>query len=312
MTDAGRAAADTATLKAGGFVKQRQPDLYTVRVRTPMGRLTATKLEVVARAAERFGTGVVHLSIRQTPEIVGVPFERFDDLVGFLATAGMAPASCGPRVRAVSGCSGCEINPNGLVDTQRLGLAMDERFFGVECHSKFKMNFSGCPIDCTRAKCSDLGFAGMIRPILDAELCNACGLCINVCREGALVADENGRPKTGDSSGDDSRCSGCGDCLKVCPLDAMAVGAVGLAAYAGGKHGKVPRIADHVADMLPEELVPGVIEETLTWYQARGRPGERLGHVIERCGVEDYKAAAITDAFRMAAVDARQTGRMVG
>lgn len=297
---------DIANLKSGGFIRQRQPNLYTVRVRSPMGRLTPAKLRVIADCAERFGSGIVHLSIRQTPEITGVPLDKFDELVAALAEADMKPASCGPRVRAVSGCSGCEINPNGLVDTQRLGLETDERFFGFDCPAKFKITFSGCPIDCTRAKCADLGFTGMADPELDSELCNACGICIEVCKEKALAADDEGKPVR-----DNALCIGCGDCVKVCPTDAMTNAVVGLAVYAGGKHGKHPRIANHVADLLPEELVPQVIENTLAFYIAEGKRGQRLGHVIERTGVERYAAVAIPKDYRVAPADQRQTGRMV-
>lgn len=297
---------DLGYLKSGGFIKERSRDLFTVRVRTPMGRITPERLRVIADSAERFGSGVVHLSIRQTPEITGVPLDRFEELVATLAEAGMAPASCGPRVRAVSGCSGCEINPNGLVDTQDLGLEMDGRYFGTPCHAKFKMTFSGCPIDCTRAKCADLGFTGMIEPALDASACTACGLCLRACKEGALTADADGRPVR-----ESTACTGCADCVKVCPTDAMSPARTGVAVYVGGKHGKRPRIADHVADLLPVVEVGAVIDGSLAWYQEHGRKGERLGHVIERLGVEAYKEAAIPDGYRVPAGSARQMGVMV-
>lgn len=297
---------DLVNLKAGGFIKQRQPDLFTVRVRTPMGATTAARLRVLAEAAERFGDGTVHLSIRQTPEIVGVSYEKFDDLIALLATAGMKPASCGPRVRAVSGCSGCAINPQGLVDTQRLGLAVDERFFGTPCHAKFKVTFSGCANDCTRAKCADLGFVGMIRPGLREEACTACGLCVATCRNGALVSDADGIPRR-----DDDRCTGCADCVRICPVSAMVSDRVGFAVYAGGKHGRRPRVADHVADLLPEDLVPEVVERTIAWYLENGERGLRLGHVIEEKGVEAYKQTAIPESYRVASGAQRQTGRMI-
>jgi len=297
---------DLANLKAGGFIKQRQKDLFTVRVRTPMGTLGADRLRVIAEAAERFGDGRVHLSIRQTPEIVGVSYERFDELVDLLAAHGMKPASCGPRVRAVSGCSGCTINPKGLVDTQRLGAEMDALFFGTPCPAKFKMTFSGCGNDCTRAKCADLGFLGMVRPYIDTAACTACGLCVATCLEGSLETGPDGVPLL-----DASTCTGCADCTRICPVSALTAEKTGFAVYAGGKHGRLPRVADHVADLLPEELVPDVIERTLAWYQEHGARGQRLGHVIEATGVQAYKEAVIPPAYRVGPGAQRQTGRMV-
>jgi len=297
---------DLANLKAGGFIKQRQKDLFTVRVKTPMGALTAAKLSVIAEAAERFGSGEIHLSVRQTPEIVGVPFDQFDDLVALLAEHGMAPASCGPRVRAVTGCSGCKINPLGLVDTQAIGLAADARFFGTPCHGKFKITFSACTNDCTRAKCADLGFVGMVRPELLSDACTACGLCIAACRHDALDADDEGKPVR-----DLDLCTGCADCVRVCPDSAMIAAETGFAVYAGGKHGRVPRISDHVGTMLSAEDVPAVIESTLAWYSENGKRGQRLGHVIAREGVEPLKAAVLPEQSRVAPGAQLQTGGIV-
>lgn len=297
---------DLKALKAGGFIKQRQPDLFTVRVRAPMGALTAVQMKAIAEAAERFGDGRLHLSVRQSPEIIGVAHDRFDALVEHLAQAGLSPASCGPRVRAVTGCSGCAINPLALIDTQALGARVDKAFFGQAAHGKFKITFSGCLNDCTRAKCADLGFVGMIEPGLNRQDCSACGLCILACRSDALSSGADGIPVR-----DLSRCVGCGDCVRVCPESAMRTEKVGLAVYAGGKHGRVPRIADHVATMLPPELVDEVVSATLDWYREHGSRGSRLGHVIEELGVEEYKRAAIPAPFRVPPGAQRQTGRIV-
>lgn len=300
------AAPDLANLKAGGFIKQRQKDLFTVRVKTPMGALTVEKLRVIAEAAERFGSGEIHLSVRQTPEIISVPFDKFDDLVAVLAEHGMAPAACGPRVRAVTGCSGCKINPLGLVDTQALGVETDARFFGTPCHGKFKITFSGCTNDCTRAKCADLGLVGMVRPELISDACSVCGLCIAACREDALSADADGKPVR-----DLESCTGCADCVRVCPDSAMIVTETGFAVYAGGKHGRLPRISDHVGTMLVIDDVPSVVEAALAWYQANGERGMRLGHVIDKAGVEAFKAAALPEANRVAPGAQLQTGGIV-
>jgi len=299
-------APDLAALKAGGFIRQRQRHLFTVRVKSSLGALSASDLRAIADAADRFGSGGVHLSVRQTPEILGVPLGSIDDLVATLAEHGMAPAACGPRVRAVSGCSGCTINALALVDTQQVGRAADARFFRTPCHSKFKITFSGCTNDCTRAKCADLGFVGMIRPELAREHCTACGLCIAACRAGALRGDGDGNPVR-----DADACTGCGDCVRICPESAMVAAETGFAVYAGGKHGRAPRTADHVAEVVPPGDVEEIVGNTLAWYQRAGRRGRRLGHVIDEVGVEAYKAAAIPEAWRVAPGAQRQTGGLV-
>ena len=146
----------------------------------------------------------------------------------------------------------------------------------------------------------------MIAPRLDREGCSACGLCVLACRTGALSAGDDGIPVR-----DHSLCVGCADCVRVCPESAMQTDKVGLAVYAGGKHGRVPRIADHVATMLPSDSVSDVIAATLDWYRENGSRGLRLGHVIEELGVEEYKRAAIPGPFRVPDGAQRQTGRIV-
>jgi ferredoxin len=60
----------------------------------------------------------------------------------------------------------------------------------------------------------------MIRNIIEIneEKCNACGLCVNACKEGA-VSVENGKARLIR----DDYCDGLGNCLPVCPSGAITV-----------------------------------------------------------------------------------------
>ena len=203
-------------LKSGGFIKQTQKDLFTVRLRCPGGRVTADRLRVAADIADKYGRGEVHVSVRQSIEVPYVSYEHFDAVAEALKAANWSVASCGPRVRVPTACAGCTYNPNGLMDTQAICAEVDRRYFGTPTgHHKFKISFSGCPIDCFRTREMDLGFQGMVEPELVEELCSGCELCVRNCEDHALKM-ENGLPVR-----DVEKCNGCGDCIKVCPLDAM-------------------------------------------------------------------------------------------
>src|SRR3972149_4159521 len=148
---------DFNDLKSGGFIKQRQKDLFTVRLRCPGGSLSTENLLEISKIAHKYSKkGVVHFSFRQSLEILYVDYKEFSNIAAELEKIGQKVASCGPRVRVPTACGGCEYNPNGLTDTQKMADMVDKTFFGTPTPHKFKTSFSGCPIDCARTKEMDI------------------------------------------------------------------------------------------------------------------------------------------------------------
>jgi len=296
-------------LKAGGLIPQRQKGKITIRCKAPGGRVTAERLERIATVARKYGSGVVHLSVRQSPEIPYVDLADLDAVARELAEAGQEIASCGKRFRVSTACGGCEYNPNGWTDTQRLALEATERFFGQPTPHKFKTSFSGCVRDCVRARAADLGFQGMVEPTLVAENCTHCTLCVKACQDDALVMTVDELPVR-----DEDRCIACGDCIKVCPFEAMVAKRVGHAVYVGGKHGKHPHAAYPVAELVPDDKVFDTIATTMAWYREHGGKAERLGETIDRIGVDSYRRALrgiVGDALLTAADIAKPRWRRV-
>ena len=70
-------AVDYATLKKGGFMRQKQKNNFSLRLRTVGGHMSAEQLAKVAEVAEKYGEGYVHLTSRQGVEI---PFIKLDDI----------------------------------------------------------------------------------------------------------------------------------------------------------------------------------------------------------------------------------------
>lgn len=276
---------DFNKLKSGGFIKQRQKDLFTVRLRCPGGRIPVEKLKKIAEVASRYGGDYVHLSFRQSLEIPYVNYKDFPALVKELEEAGQKVASCGARVRVPTACGGCEYNPNGLTDTQAMALMVNEKFFGTELNHKFKISFSGCPIDCARTNEMDLGFHGAVEPVWDEDRCTGCTICASACREGAIESDEEGRPIY-----DPDKCLYCADCIRACPTEAWVESRRGHMVRIGGKHGRHPLSGQVVAEFVPDELVPEIIQKTLDWYRdrAEGKGRARIGDIIREKGIEDY------------------------
>ena len=279
---------DLKNLKAGGFIKERGKDLFTVRLRVPGGRMPVERLKKIVAVADKYGKGYVHLSVRQSVELININFKDFDAVVAELGEGDQRVASCGARVRVPTACGGCEYNPNGLVDTQQSANEVDAKLFGTETgHHKFKVGFAGCPFDCPKSATNDVGFQGAIWPELQAQECISCGLCAKSCTEGAISMGADNKPVF-----TPERCIYCGDCVKVCPTDAWRTAKKGYTVRIGGKWGRHPLVGTLFAEFLPEDKVVDFIAAVLAWYKekAEGLGRTRIGDIIIREGTESLLA----------------------
>jgi dissimilatory sulfite reductase (desulfoviridin) alpha/beta subunit len=286
MSEAKQPKLDLNNLKAGGFIKERGKDLFTIRLRVPGGRMSIPRLKKIAEVADTFGGEFVHLSVRQSIELININYKDFDAVVEALDEKDQKVASCGARVRVPVACGGCEYNPNGLVDTQKSALEVDQKLFGTPTgHHKFKVAFAGCPFDCPKSATNDVGFQGAIEPVLDKSACISCGLCAKSCVPKAIVMGSDNKPDLTPAA-----CIWCGDCVKVCPTSAWSVKKQGYTVRIGGKWGRNPLVGTLFATFLPEELVCEFIEVVLAWYkekaEALGRI--RLGDIIIREGSQAF------------------------
>jgi anaerobic sulfite reductase subunit C len=278
MSEVKQTKIDLSNLKAGGFIKERGKDLFTVRLRVPGGRMSISRLKKIAEVADMFGGEFVHLSVRQSIELININFRDFDAVVEELGESSQKVASCGARVRVPVACGGCEYNPNGLIDTQKSALEVDEKLFGTPTgHHKFKVAFAGCPFDCPKSATNDIGFQGAVYPELDISACISCGLCAKNCVPKAIVMGDDNKPVFSNNP-----CIWCGDCVKVCPTSAWTEARRGYTVRIGGKWGRNPLVGTLFATFLPEEQVVPFISSVLEWYKskAEGKGRVRLGDTI--------------------------------
>jgi anaerobic sulfite reductase subunit C len=168
-------------------------------------------------------------------------------------------------------------------------LRIDQEFGGLQLPHKFKATVSACPNGCSKPLENELGFCSTAQPRLDADACMGCGLCADICREKALVMRDE-KPVL-----DVSRCILCGDCIQSCPTDAWKAEQKGYSVFIGGKMGRHPRLGEKIADFVDEERGMTIIQRCLDFYQQRGNKRERLGDLIRRVGIDEFKAAFLQE-----------------
>ncbi len=278
---------DPEALKARGFLSQRQPDKFSMRLHLKAGKLDVAQLKALTEAAEKYGDGHVHVTTRQSIEIPFVDFEDVDRISEELENSGLPGGASGQKVRGVVACQGTTVCNHGLINSPRLAERIDELYFGTFAPKKFKISISGCPASCAKPQENDFGIMGVVRPGWKKDGCVYCGLCEKVCKADAV------RVLNDDVAIDHEKCILCGECVRVCKKGSIEACEYGYTIFVGGKVGRFPRKADKLVEMVKEDTLFSILAKTLEYYREYGRPGERFGALLDRQGLEKYCEAVL-------------------
>jgi dissimilatory sulfite reductase (desulfoviridin) alpha/beta subunit len=276
-------ATDYAALKKGGFMRQKQKNNFSLRLRVVGGNLTAKQLSTIAQVAETYGDGYVHLTSRQSVEIPFIKLEQIDEVKEALAKGEVAPGVCGPRVRTVTACQGEAICPSGCIDTYALAKELDERYYARELPHKFKFGITGCQNNCLKAEENDLGVKGAIKVAWKEDACISCGVCVKACRSGAITLED------GKISIDNEKCNFCGRCTKSCPADAYEE-THGYIVSFGGLFGNSIHKGEPVLPFIENhDKLMAVCDSAIQFFEKNALPGERFKFTIDRVGQETFE-----------------------
>ena len=283
-------ASDYATLKKGGFMKQKQKDHFSLRLSIVGGQVSAEQLVAITQVAQKYGHGYIHLTSRQGIEIPYIRLEDIDAVKEALAEGGATPGVCGPRVRTITACQGSAVCPNGCIETEELAKELHERYFGKELPHKFKFGITGCQNNCLKAEENDLGIKGGVKVSWVEDKCIKCGVCEKACRSGAIkLAD-------GKITIEDDKCNFCGRCVFSCPTDAYDHQPVYLLSFGGlfgNQINKGEAIIPYVED---KETLFRVCDAALQFFKENAKPSERFKFTIDRVG-RDKLEKAVWDAY---------------
>ena len=276
---------DYKELKKGGFMKQVQKDRFSLRLRVVGGQLKAEHLKKVYEIAEKFGSGYIHMTSRQSLEIPFIKLQDVETVKKELSLAGLQPGACGPRVRTITACQGNEICPSGLINTTDIAKEFDERYYARELPHKFKLGITGCRNNCLKAEENDLGVKGGMNPNWQENKCSYCGLCEAICPTKAISVNKVGK----NLLLNEKDCNYCGKCVKSCPTNAWE-GKSGYIVYFGGLFGNKISIGQQLIPILyTKEELHKVVETTLKFFEKHGKQSERFANTLNRVGWELFK-----------------------
>lgn len=271
-------AVDYAALKAGGFMRQKQKNTFSLRLRVVGGTVTAEQLQTIAAVAKKFGQDYVHLTSRQGIEIPFIKLEDIDAVKAALAEGGVQPGACGPRVRTVTACQGGRCCPSGCIDALEIAEALDERYFGRQLPHKFKFGVTGCQNNCLKAEENDLGIKGGMTVSWVKEDCIFCGVCEKACRSGAITVGSDAVTL------DASKCRRCGRCVTACPTGAWQ-GKSGYLVSFGGTFGNSIQKGRELLPIIEDrETLFRVADAAINFFAENARSGERFAVTLDRVG----------------------------
>ena len=257
--------------------------MFSMRLKVVSGNLSAEKLRVIADAADKYGSGYIHITSRQQIEVPFVKLESAETANIELEKQGISGGSAGKRVRAVVACQGDRVCKNGLINCESIASKIDEKYFGEAVPKKLKIAVTGCPSACVRPQENDFGVMGTVKPEILEENCAGCKRCEKACKVGAIKVLED------KAHIDTEKCILCGACIATCRKDALRAEKTGCTIFVGGKAGRQPMQGIKLIELADEEQLFSILEKTFEYYRREGLDGERLGELIERLGIEKYR-----------------------
>jgi nitrite reductase (NADH) large subunit len=128
---------------------------FSVVPQMPGGCTTPADLRRIADVADKYEVPLVKVTGAQRLDLLGV---RKEDLPSVWRDLGMPSGHAYAKsFRHVKTCVGQDFCRFGLGDSTALGIAIEERYRGLEGPGKMKLAVAGCPRNCSEAYVKDVG-----------------------------------------------------------------------------------------------------------------------------------------------------------
>jgi len=132
---------------------------FSVVPRIAGGVTTSDQLRRLADVADRYELPMIKITGGQRIDLLGV---KKEDLPAVWRDLDMPSGHAyGKSFRTVKTCVGSDFCRFGLGDSTSLGVAIEERFAGLESPAKLKLGVAGCPRNCSEALVKDVGLVAV-------------------------------------------------------------------------------------------------------------------------------------------------------
>ncbi|MDH5719622.1 MAG: sulfurtransferase TusA family protein [Spirochaetia bacterium] len=151
-----------------GIYEQREPMTHMMRIRCAGGIALPRQLKKTAELAEKYGSGIVHITTRQEMQIHNVKIQDIVTIYRELISVGLSSRGGGGNtIRNIVASHDSGVNPKEAFDIGPHTVALTSKMIAKEnsfnLPRKFKISFSnGGEID-SRAMITDLGFLAKIK-----------------------------------------------------------------------------------------------------------------------------------------------------
>lgn len=143
-----------------GIFRQQQAGLNYVGLAVPVGRLNGAQMSALADLAERYGSGLIRLTISQNVIIPNVADTKIGALTEepLLKELRYDPSGV---MRGLVSCTGMDYCHFALIETKQQALKTTRALEKILGDSKpISMCWSGCPSSCANQAAADIGFIG--------------------------------------------------------------------------------------------------------------------------------------------------------
>jgi dissimilatory sulfite reductase (desulfoviridin) alpha/beta subunit len=262
--------------------EREQGDKTLLKIRAVAGEVTTEQLRKIADIAEKYGTGTVHFAVRGAPEIPEVSKKSFPAIRKELAEVKMYLLE--DEVENFQSCFGGYCS-EGLFDPQTLLKRIEKRVQELKIKDlNITVSGAGCPSSCGIAHLSDIGFHGVMIPVVDNVLCTGCGTCVGACKRKTItVKDKKAVIEM-------KNCAFCGACKSACPQKAISAKRQGIAVLLGGSAGKETKLGVKIVEFVNDEEAFTIADNLLKLIQQTGLNTPQL---IKKMGFDAVKKAIL-------------------